>query len=360
MKTKPDHLVLIAAACLPLLCGCQQQSTAKPVAAAPEQPLEVKATRPVSGNIIRYVALPGSLRADQQVTLYAKVGGYLKTVNVEKGDMVRAGQLLAEIEVPELLADLTRHKAEVRVAEADYNRVHGAQEKAPDLVTAQAVDEALGRLEIARANLERTETLLKFTRLTAPFSGVVTARLLDPGAFVPAATSGSAAQTAAIVTIADFSKIRAQVAVPETEAALAKPGQPVKVVVEGLPGKTFDARISRISYALDDATRTMLVEADMPNPDLTLRPGMYATIRVGLEEHQNALVMPAPALIMEKTAAFAYLLNGQRAKKTPIKIGFNDGVHVEILGGISGDEQVLIPGKTPLTDGAPVQIVEAK
>src|SRR6185295_3330835 len=122
-------------------------------------PVEVKVTRPSHGEIIRYVTLPGSIRANQQATLYAKIPGYLKSLSVDKGDRVQAGQPLGEIEVPELLADLAKHKAEVRVAEMDYQRVSAAQKKAADLITPQSVDEAQGRLEIARANLEHTETL---------------------------------------------------------------------------------------------------------------------------------------------------------------------------------------------------------
>jgi len=140
-------------------------------------------------------------------------------------------------------------------------------------VTLQSVDEAQGRLDIANANLERTETLLRYASITAPFNGIVTARFVDPGAFIASATSGSAAQTAAIVTIADFNIVRAQVAVPEAEASLVQVGQPVRLSVEGLAGKSFEAKVTRFSYALDDATRTMLVEADLPNADPGIATG---------------------------------------------------------------------------------------
>ena len=189
------------------------------------------------------------------------------------------------------------------------------------------MDEAKGRFEIASANLERTQTLLSYAKITAPFSGIVTARFVDPGAFIPSATSGSAAQTAAIVTLADFNTVRAQVALPEVEASLAQVGQPVKLTVEGLAGKPLRRKISRLSYALDDATKTMLVEADLPNPDLALRPGMYATIKVGVEKHTDALRIPVEALVMERANAFAFVADGGKAKKTAIKIGFNDGAH---------------------------------
>jgi membrane fusion protein, multidrug efflux system len=329
-------------------------------AADAPKPIEVKVVHPTRGEIIRYVKLPGTIRANQQATLYAKVAGYLKSISVDKGDRVQAGQSLGEIEVPELQADLAKYKAEVRVAERDYDRVSAAQQKAADLVTPQSVDEARGRLEVAKANQERTETLLSYSKIVAPFSGIVTARFVDPGAFIPAATSGSAAQTAAIVTIADFNIVRAQAALPEVEASLAKVGQPVKFTVEGLAGKTFDAQISRFTYALDDATKTMLVEADLPNPELLLRPSMYAMVRVGLEKHNDALQIPVDALVMEKANAFAFVAEDGKAKRKGIQIGFNDGAKVEVLSGLTDKEQVILVGKLTLADGAPVTVVEGK
>ncbi len=324
------------------------------------KPVDMKVITPSRGEIHRFVTLPGSIRANQQATLYAKVAGYLKSLSVDKGDRVQAGQALGEIEVPELLADLAKYKAELRVAETDSQRVSAAQKKAPDLVIPQSVDEAKGRFEIATANLERTQTLLRYANITAPFGGIVTARFVDPGAFIPSATSGSAAQNAAILTLADFNTVRAQVALPEIEASLAQVGQPVKVTVEGLAGKTFQAKISRLSYALDDATKTMLIEADLPNPDLTLRPGMYATIKVGVEKHTDALRIPVEALVMEKVNAFAFVAESGKAKKTALKIGFNDGANVEVVSGLTGSEAVILVGKMTLADGVAVNVMEAK
>ena len=333
-----------------------------PLAAADApKPVEVKTAKPTRGEIHRFVALPGSIKANQQVTLYAKVAGYLKTLNVDRGDRVIAGQTLGEIELPELAAESVRYRAEMKVAQADYTRLDAAKKNAPDLITPQAVDEALGRLDIAKANLERTETLLSFSKLTAPFGGVVTMRYVDPGAFIPAATSGSAAQSAAIVTVMDFHTVRAQVAVPELEAALVRTSQPVRVSTESLPGKRFDGSVSRLSYALDDATRTMVVEADLPNADLTLRPGMYATIKIGVEKHSDTQLIPVEALVMEKANAFTFVANDGKAKKTPVKMGFTDGAKVEVLAGLTGKESVvLLVGKMTLADGATVTVAEAK
>ena len=322
--------------------------------------IAVKTVRPMHGEIHRFVTLPGDIKPNQQATLYAKVPGYLKSLNVDKGDRVSVGQALGEIEVPELLADRTRYQAEVRVAEADFKRVSAAQTKAPDLVTPQSVDEARGRLEMARANLERTETLLGYSRLTAPFAGVVTARFVDPGAFIPSATSGSAADNAAVVTLMDSSTVRAQVSVPEIEAARVRVGQPVKVTLDSLGGKTFAGNVSRMALALDNATKSMLVEADLPNSHGEMLPGMYATVRVGVEKHENALLVPVAALVMEKGNAFVFVADGGKARRTAVKIGFNDGVNVEISSGLNSSEPVILVGKLTLADGQAINMTEGQ
>jgi membrane fusion protein, multidrug efflux system len=336
--------------CLGSLIGAAP-SKDTPVAAA-----SVEVVKPQRGVIHRMVTLPGEIKPAQQATLYAKVTGYLKMIAVDKGDEVKEGALIAEIEVPELLADTSKYKAEVELAEIDYKRVGEAQKRSPDLVTPLSVDTARGKYEVAKANLERAETLQKFTKITAPFAGIITRRTVDAGTFIPAATAGSP-QSAALVTIADFRTVRVQVAVPEVEASLVKKDQPAQITVEGLPGRKFEGKVTRFSYALEDVSKTMLCEIELPNPKLELRPGMYATVKIGIERKENALLVPVEALVMEKANAFVFVDATGKAKKTPIKAGFNDGVNVEALNGLNGDERVIRVGKTPLTDGQIIKVV---
>lgn len=338
--------------------GCKRSATE--TAKEASEPVAVQLIQPKHGPITRNITLPGEVKAYQQATLYAKVAGYLKTIGVDKGDQVKAGALLAEIEVPELLADRARYQAELEVAELDYKRLNESQKKAPDLVTPQTVDNAKGKLDVARANLDRTETLLGFARITAPFSGTITKRMVDPGAFIPAATSGSTPQSAAIVSLADFSTVRVQVAVPELESALVATGQPVKVSVDGLPGRAFDGKVTRFSYALDEASKTMLAEIELPNPKLELRPGMYATVKIGIERKDDALLIPVEALVTEKAGASVYAVADGKAKKIPVKVGFNDGANVEIASGLEPDRQIILVGKRTLSDGQAVRVEETK
>ncbi|MFM8470578.1 MAG: efflux RND transporter periplasmic adaptor subunit [Limisphaerales bacterium] len=451
---------------------------------APATPT-VKVAIPTRGDVHRFVAQPGTVRPLQQATLHAKVPGYLRAIKVDKGDPVKAGQLIAELDAPELEADLARargeltkarsdgaranadvakaqaevarseadlanagalaHKAEAELfaakataaraqaelpkaqaelefANLDHSRLVEGRRKAPDLVVPAQVDASKAKLDTARAqigvlkaaaeaagadaeaakarraaaeatmtavaaqaeatkasveaaravfaaaqatvtvaeaNVRRTESLADFTRLTAPFDGVVTARFVDLGAFIPAATAG-APQSAAVVTVMDFNTVRVQVPVTELEAALVAKGQPVKVALDGLPGKVFEGTVTRFAGALDEATRTMLVEAELPNPGHALRPGMYATVRVGVEKHTNVILVPSEALVMEKIAAFLFLADGGKAKKTPVKIGFNDGARVEVISGLAENAKVILVGKMTLADGQAVNVPEGQ
>jgi len=318
-------------------------------------PLRVTTTRPATGEITRYVALPGTLRANQQVTVQARVAGFVRSITVDRGDRVSAGQTLAEIEVPELLAEKARQLAEVKVAEAEARRLETARQRSPDLVTAQSLDTATGRLEVARADLEKTSTLLRYANLTAPFSGTVTGRFVDPGAFVPAGAGGGAS---AVVTLVDTTVIRALVGVPETDAVRIRPGQPVRVSVEG-SGQPLAATVSRHAGALDEDTRTLPVEADLPNPEGTLRPGMSATVRIGVERRPGAMLLRTDAIVVEKAAAHVFVVDGGLCRRTPVKLGIQDGATTEITSGLTGTEAVIFPARSAPADRTPVRVGEA-
>ncbi|MGA2660915.1 MAG: efflux RND transporter periplasmic adaptor subunit [Verrucomicrobiota bacterium] len=341
------------------LCGCRPSGGEAPSKAP--LPVTVQTVLPRRGEIARSITLPTfRILAYQAATIYAKVPGYLKTLTVDKGDAVQAGQLLGEIEVPELLADEIQWRAEMEVAHTNYERMAEARAKAPDLVVPQTVEDLRGAWEVAQAKLQRTRTLLQYARLAAPFAGVVTARFVDPGAFIPAATSGTPGQSGAVVTLMDFSRVRIQVFVPEPEVPFITNGVPVQATVEELPGKTFNGSVTRYANALDEATKTMLAEIEMPNPARALRPGMYASVRLEVEHKQDALLLPVQALLVEKAGASVFTVTDGLAKKTPVRTGFNDGANVEIMDGVNLGQPVILVGKQTLNDGQPVKPVEAK
>jgi membrane fusion protein (multidrug efflux system) len=341
-----------------VLCGC---GPARPETSPKAPPITVQTVLPTRGEIARRITLPSfRILAEQEATLYAKVSGYLKTLEVDKGDSVTNGQPLGEIEVPELLADLAQYRAEAGVAETNYKRLAEALTKAPDLVVPQTVDDLRGQWEVALAKLQRTETLMRYARLTAPFSGVITARFVDPGVFIPAATTGSTPQTAAVVTLMDFSRVRVQVFVPELETPFITNGVPVQVTVEELSGKPFNGSVTRFANALDEATKSMLAEIELPNPKRELRPGMYASVRLEVERKPDALLVPTQALLVEKAGTSVFIVTDGKARKIPVKTGFNDGLNVEIADGVKPGQPVILLGKQTLNNGQSVNLVEAK
>lgn len=343
---------LCTAACRPADPG--------PSSATPGSPPKVTVVKARKGSISRSIALPALIRPREQAVLYAKVAGYLKTIRVDRGDFVQEGDLLAEIESPELVADLTRQKAEVAVAEVAYRRVSEAQKKAPDLVMPQTVDDAKGKLDMAQASLERTETLLAYTKIRAPLSGVVTKRSVDPGAFIPSATSGSVAASAALLTIMNIRTVRVQIPVPEPEVPLVAVGLPVAVVVDELPGRVFEGHVTRFAYALEEASKTMEAEAEIANPKSELRPGMYARAKIGMERKPDALLIPAAALVPGKGQDFVFTLADGKAKRIAVKAGFRDDASVEILEGLTVDQNVVLAGANPPSDGQAVTLVEGR
>ena len=227
----------------------------------------------------RRMVLPAQVVAFRSALITAKVAGYLKSIPVDKGDQVKAGELIADLEVPELLADRLQYKAELDVAQRDYQRMQQAMKSAPDLVTPQQLDRAQGRQEVAAAKLARVNTLLNYARITAPFTGTITARYVAPGAFIPVPTGGSQ-QSSAIVSLMDFSEVRIQIPIPENDAARIRPGCEALITATALPGKSFKSQITRVSYALESNAHTMLAEIDMKNPANELQPGMYVSVQL--------------------------------------------------------------------------------
>src|SRR5713101_6605502 len=325
---------------------------------APATP--VQTIHPKRGEIVRRITLPGNVMAYQQAMLYAKVAGYLKTISVDKGDTLQEDDTLAEIEAPEMLADLVKAKAEAEAAQLDYKRVTEAAKKASDLVMPQTVDAAKAKSGVAVAGLQRIKTLLSYAKITAPFSGVITKRWADPGALIPAPTSSSTSKSAAVVTLMDFSTVRINVAIPDTEAPFVRKDLPVKVSVSELPGRTFQGTITRFAYALDESTKTMATEIEISNPDLALRPGMWATVEIELQKKGNALLIPAEALVTEKNKNSVFVVRDNKAEKVSVTTGFDDGVNLEILKGCGPNDSVIVAGKQSVDGGQKVQATESK
>ncbi len=350
-------LLLALTACILTFCGCAEEAssaTAKPV----ETPVEVNAVHPHRGEVSRFINLPGEVRPLYEVTLFAKVDGYLDKLTVDKGDSVKAGDLIADIDVPELRANLVKYKAELELAQAEFKQISEASADSEANKNRLAI--ASGKLAVAKGNVQYTESMLKYARVVAPFDGIITKRYVDPGAYIPVPNAASTPEAAAIVNLTNFKTVRLQVAVPEIEATHVKIGQSIRWTADDFPGEHFDGAVTRAYWALDKPTKTMLTETQIANPGMKLQPGMLVSARIGIETKSDALLLPAEALVKEKTNSFIFIFNDGKIKKAPVEVGFNDGTNVEIVTGIKPADLAVVPGQLALRDGQLVKVTEAK
>lgn len=363
MKTTLRNLTLFFMLIAPLLlCGCERSgTTSAPPAAIP--PLEVKTVHPHLGDVCRYINLPGEVHPLFQVTLFAKVDGYLDVLKVDKGDSVKAGDLIADIDVPELHANKIKYVAEVELAQAEFKQISEAATNNPvNASPAEAeaaknrVALAKGRLAVAKGNLDHIESTLDYARITAPFDGIITKRYVDPGAYIPVPNAADTPEAAAIVTLTDLQTLRLQVAVPETEASHIYIGQPILWTTDDFPGQNFDGTVTRAYWSLDEGTRTMLTEDQMENPGMKLMPGMLVNARITIEQKKNVLLVPVAALDPEKENSFVFVFDSGKARKLPVQTAFNDGTNVEIVSGIKPGDLVILAGKQTIMDGQSVKI----
>ena len=348
MPSPVTPLAILALFAVALPQSCSRSSPAPTASPPPSLPtLELSTCSASRATIWRWISLPAVAAPWQEVTLQGKVSGYLAKIHVDRGDRVKAGDTLAEIAVPELRADLLKWEAEVELAEQDYQRINNAMKQASDLVTKQTVDAARAKRDIAKAGLENTRAKVAYAVLHAPFDGVVTDRFVDTGAFI--------ADGAKLLTVVDDGTLRIRVGVPEAEASWVSKCLPVTLTTDSLPGKNFEATLSRNAGALDTRTRTLPVEADLKNAGQVLKAGMFVMARLGLEKHDQAKVIPVDALLTEKTKTSVFKLVEGRARKTPVKTGFNDGLNVEILEGVDDNDVLVSFGKITVNDGQPVK-----
>jgi membrane fusion protein, multidrug efflux system len=307
---------------------------------------QIKQAAATKGNVHRWITLPGSLRANQQVTLLSKVPGYLQEILVDRGSVVKTGDILAKIAVPEHEADVRRLAAELKLAKTELQRLQTAKSKASDLITEQDIDKAAALVESTEAQLDKANTTVSYATIRAPFSGVITGRQVDVGAYI---------SSQPLLALAETQTLRVQTNVPELEAALIKDKLPVKFAPEG-QAKPLEAALSRNAGALDESSRTLLVEADFNNAEGKLRPGQYVSMKIAVDKHEGVVLIPSDALLTEKTVTSVFRLVDGKAKKAGVTIGFNDGTNVEIATGVTEGEQVLVFGKTALADGQAVTL----
>jgi RND family efflux transporter MFP subunit len=369
MEKRDSHkaiaITLAGVAAVVFGMGFHRAAMPLPQAAAPQIPIAVNIVQPKRQDIAHRLQINATVEAFESADLYAKVSGYVSAVNVDIGDRVTAHQTLTTISVPELEQELAEAKAQLQAKRAVL-ALQQATLKRQDVLlkeqgtTDQAYDEIRGKTDVASAEVDvaaaavdKIETLLAYTRVVAPFSGVVARRLINRGDFVQAA---SGARTTPLLTVQRIDTMRVFCDVPEGEVSRLKVGDPATVKPFGLNGKAFSGAVTRLSRRLDPETRNMRTEIDLPNPDEMLYPGMYAQVVLETERHPNVLTLPASAVISDDSGSFVYLVNEGRIARQSIRTGMIEAGIVEVSDGVPENAQVMAMAKSAPSVGTEVTV----
>jgi RND family efflux transporter MFP subunit len=332
------------------------------------QPLRAAAVVTVErADLAREVEIPAEFRPYVEVELHAKVTGYMQNEYVDFGDRVKSNQLLAVLEVPELKAELDSAIATEKRAEADYTnanliykRLLSVNQEHPHLVAQQDVDTAEAKNDIAaaavsaaQADVEKYQTFFGYTRITAPFDGVITGRYADPGALIQAGTAS--VQSKALLRISDNYLLRLDFPVSVEYVRYMEEGSPVEVRVDSLGGKKYSGRITRFTHEVNEDTRTMITEIEVPNPNLELTPGMYAAVLLKVQQRPSALALPIEAVSSGEKPT-VYLVNGNNEiEERPVTLGLETATRYEILEGLKEGDRVVIGIRSEFHPGEKVE-----
>jgi RND family efflux transporter MFP subunit len=327
----------------------------------------VAVTTPLQASPQEEIVLPGTMQAFTDAAVYARVNGYLKRWTADIGTHVRQGQLLAEIDTPELDQQLLQARADLATAEANGRLAQTTADRYRDLITTDSVsrqdlDNANGNLEAklaavesARANVKRLEQLQAFRRIEAPFDGVVTVRNTDVGALID---SGSNAKE--LFHVASMTRLRVFVNVPQVYSRAATPGLKAELTLKEFPDKRFTGILARTSNAIDVASRTLLTEVDIENANGQLLAGSYAEVHLKLPAPATTMKLPVDAVIFKGDGLQVATIDGaNRVRMIPVTAGRDFGDSLEIVSGLTGRERIVVNPPDSLTDGQTVRVVQA-
>jgi RND family efflux transporter MFP subunit len=388
-RVKVCFLALVSAGAPCLLIACRQTTAAVVDAAT----VPVATARPA--NLSNELVLTAEFTPYQDIDVMAKVAGYVKNIRVDIGDHVREGELLATLEVPELQDEkakasaglaaaqaniitaqsaVQRAEAGANIAHISFQRIQDVSVGQPGLVPKQEVDvaqardlEAVAQLASARSALQsaqqtklqadsersRADAMLQYATIRAPFSGVITKRYASTGSMIQAGIS-SQTQAMPVVRLAQNNLLRLILPVPVSAVADVHNGDPISVNVTTL-NRTFPGKITRFADSLNTSTRTMDTEVDVPNPDGTLVPGMYAEVHLHLATHSNALSVPVDAVDgLGTTVQHVYIVRNGELHLAKVTVGLQTATRVEILSGVAVGDQIVVGRHTGLSDGEKV------
>ena len=343
--------------------------------------LTVGTMSPIKQDLDVRLTYTADLIPNQLVNIFSRVDGYIAKIYVDKGDLVKANQLLVEIDhtdyvhaVNQAKANLLSAKAKVVQQEAAVRNAALTLDRMQALIKDQFVsqqdldtalvnrDAALALQDSLRAQVQQmdvalaqAETNLAYASIRAPFAGYIAERNLDPGSYVSGTTASTSTMSRGILSVHDVETVRTLIEVVEKDVPLVKVGQRADVRAEAYPNEVFEGRVTRIVQALNRATRTMTVEVDLPNKDHRLKGGMFARVEVLVGKHPQAIQIPLDAVSRLEESQYVYVVKDGKAHQVPVELGARAENRVEVVKGLTGDEQVIVSGKDLVSEGAAVQ-----
>lgn len=347
--SRPWPVLILVAVVVGSAVSCDRALESATGSTPNSKAVRVKTVKAARQEIARKVLLPATVRAEAEVTLVAKVTGYLKSITKDRGDKVKAGELIALLEIPEMTSEIAHARASFAIEDSTCRRLEAIRRVEKSAVTDQDLDLAHAKRDMADATLKRLETMKTYTEIRAPFDGSVTERFVDPGAFI---------QQSKIVSIVDISRVRVLVDVPEAEVRFAPLNTEASIRFDALPGRCVKGKISRSSGTLDPIIRTMRIEVDVPNADLSIYPGMFARVELGVDRRPQALVIPSKAVKVQQDHSFVFVNSEGRAKRVSVTLGMGEGDWCEVCTGLTGEESIILPEGQTLVDGMTVQSQE--
>lgn len=296
--------------------------------------------------IADYLETNGTLEAENEVDIVARIGGPIVELNVEEGMPVKAGDVLARIDPDQILAQLEVAKVAVQEARLTLDRAQVSRDA--EIISQEVFDQAKARFDSAAAQLQGTEIQLGYTTITAPFDGLIIEREIKFAEYVTPNTK--------LFRISDFDPLLCPIQLPEKDLRKLRIGQRARINVEAFPGQHFPARVLRISPIVDAATGTVKVTLET-QPQGRLRPGMFASVFLEIDRHDDALVMPKRALVLESIGDTVYVMKDGLAERREVELGFQDADSVEALTGVAEGDRVIVVGQDGLSAGTPVYVL---
>ena len=357
-------ILLIAVTLLAIIIIKISSGQQKPILSAPV----VVIGNAVRGEIVKSESLTGNILPIQQANIYSKVNGNIEKIFVDIGDHVKQNQILSLIDTTIYSENAKQAKANLMQASANYENSQVIYHRNLNLFNQKliakedldnsktAMDIAFAQEESAKASYSNTLTQLGYCKISAPFDGYITQRMLDPGAYV---TSSGSSQGTIIFTLMNVDQLKSIVNVPEKDVPLLSKIQGILIKADALPNEIFNAKLKKISEAVDLSTRTMAIEVDVENYKSQLKPGMFATITLILDKKPNALILPNEVIQNSDSGNYVYVVNpDSTVARKFVKIGIQQDNNIEILSGVNEQDKIVFVGQSLIKDKMKIKIAK--